>query len=112
MKKVIIFIIAFILIERFTYFQTGGFSPYKIICNEKIAIHSDNSMDQQTEHILNQPFYYLGKGVQFFAFISKDQKYVLKFIKHSHSSPRFWFSPTKKERRLQKILHSCEIAFT
>lgn len=31
--------------------------------------------------VLDQPFYYLDKGRQFYAFISRDGKYVLKFIK-------------------------------
>ena len=35
-----------------------------------------------TNHILEQPFHYLGRGFQCYAFISADGKYVLKFFRH------------------------------
>lgn len=31
---------------------------------------------------LDQPYYYLGRGFQCYAFVSQDQKYVLKFVRH------------------------------
>lgn len=111
MKKIIIFILFFVAIERFTYLQTGGFTPYKLISSEQRLVYPDNQEDLNAKEILNQPFYYLGKGVQFFAFISKDNQYVLKFIKHQRSSPRFWFDSHKGLLRLQKIVDSCQIAY-
>lgn len=44
----------------------------------------------QMAEILNQPFYYLGKGAQSYAFASQDQHYVLKFIKFKHLRPSFF----------------------
>lgn len=40
--------------------------------------------------ILNQPFHYIGKGAQSYAFASQDEKYVLKFFKFKHVKPS-WF---------------------
>ena len=37
--------------------------------------------------ICSQPFYYLGSGGQCFAFVSKDQKYVIKLFKHKFRKP-------------------------
>lgn len=107
--KTLLFISVFILLERFTYFQTGGFSPYKIICTENIQ--TVNHLDGRGKNILDQPFHYLGKGVQFFVFESADSQYVLKFIKHHRTSPRFWFSQNKVEKRTKKIIQSCELAY-
>jgi len=111
MKKIVIFIILFIAIERFTYLHTGGFTPYKLLCSEERLIYPDNQEDVENEKILNQSFYYLDKGVQFFAFISEDNQYVLKFIKHHRSSPSSWFHSDKSFLRLQKIINSCDIAY-
>jgi hypothetical protein len=36
----------------------------------------------QANQILSQPFHYLGRGFQCYAFESQDGKYVLKFIRH------------------------------
>lgn len=48
--------------------------------------------EQQDElsHILQQPFSYLGKGAQIYAFLSKDGKYVLKFFKFKHLRPDWY----------------------
>ncbi|QLH36776.1 MAG: hypothetical protein HWD61_12050 [Parachlamydiaceae bacterium] len=40
--------------------------------------------------ILNQKFYYVGKGAQSYAFKSEDDKYILKFFKFKHLKPSFF----------------------
>lgn len=40
--------------------------------------------------ILDQPFHYIGKGAQSYAFASQDNRYVLKFFKFKHLKPS-WF---------------------
>lgn len=40
--------------------------------------------------ILDQPFHYIGKGAQSYAFASADDQYVLKFFKFKHLKPS-WF---------------------
>ncbi len=78
------------------------------------------------EEILAQPFSYLGKGCQFYAFESKDGKYVIKFLKHKHLRPYTWLerlplpanlrarSQAKIERRqerVEKLFSSCKLAY-
>lgn len=109
-KKAIASIVIFVALERLTYYQTGGFTPYKIVCAD--AIKGDNHVDAKAKTILDQPFYYLGKGVQFFVFESRDGNYVLKFVKHHRTSPRFWFSSGKAERRIDHIVQSCQLAYS
>ncbi len=41
----------------------------------------------QLSQILNQKFFYMGKGAQCYAFGSEDQQYVLKFFKFKHLKP-------------------------
>lgn len=41
----------------------------------------------EVNHILAQPFYYVGHGFQFYAFESSDGKYVLKFLRHQRLHP-------------------------
>ncbi len=44
----------------------------------------------ELDQILSQKFTYLARGTQSYAFISEDQKYVLKFIKMNHLTPHPW----------------------
>lgn len=46
--------------------------------------------EAQVMDILSQPFHYIGKGAQSYAFVSEDGKYVLKFFKFKHLRPS-WF---------------------
>lgn len=48
--------------------------------------------EEQTflSHILDQPYTYLGKGAQCYAFASEDQNYVLKLFKFKHLRPAYW----------------------
>lgn len=114
-KKIVIFFVCFFLLERFCYFQTGGFSTHKIITEFRIGQEIENK-EENVKELLNQPFHYLGKGVQFYAFLSEDGKTVLKFIKQKHSSPSQWFytmagSHRKQRKRLSKIYSSCHLAY-
>src|ERR1700724_132490 len=45
---------------------------------------------RELAQILNQKFFYIGKGAQCYAFASDDQQYVLKFFKFKHLKPSFW----------------------
>jgi hypothetical protein len=48
------------------------------------AYHVDVTKEQldRANKIFEQPFYYLGHGFQCYAFVSADDKYVLKFFRH------------------------------
>ncbi len=94
---------------------TGGFTPYKIeLTNAEQPWQSPLTEEIQT--LLDQPFFYLGKGVQFYAFISQDGKTVLKFMKQQKSRPSDWLASflgkrTKQNKRRAKICESCKMAY-
>lgn len=53
-------------------------------------IHSvSNDERDQLATILQQKYYYIGKGAQSYAFASADQQYVLKFFKFKHLKPNW-----------------------
>lgn len=54
-------------------------------------IPSLNATEQeQLSAILQQPFHYIGKGAQSYAFASQDGEYVLKFFKFKHLKPAWY----------------------
>lgn len=80
--------------------------------------------DIDLQKILSQRFTYLGKGVQSYAFLSADGTTVLKLFKHYHMWPSnqlFKQLPLPssyrqkvlehREKRMQRILGSCHLAF-
>jgi|688.fasta_scaffold79985_2 hypothetical protein len=65
----------------------------------------------QLDRILSQKFTYIGKGAQSYAFVSEDDKYVLKFFKFKHLVPHWFvemfppfppFSTYRKSQALRK----------
>lgn len=110
-NKLFLFLVAFVLVERFCYLQTEGFALSTLICPTKRTINAANHVDLEAQEILKQPFYYLGKGSHFFAFVSEDERYVLKFVKQYRSAPGFWFNPEKLERGVQRVINSCQLAY-
>ena len=86
-----------------------------------------DSEQQFVNRILEQPFVYLGKGHQMYAFESADQQYVLKFIKFTYLKPSFllnlipeWsfvktfkeHAQTGKQLRIDRVFNGHSIAFT
>lgn len=78
----------------YTYFS-DGFSLTNISSDfayrdewvEPVTAKSDWS---KIATILSQPFHYLGKGAQVYAFLSKDGRYVLKIVKQKHLKIPEW----------------------
>jgi len=81
---------------------------------------------QQIERILDQRFFYLGKGAQCYAFASHDGCYVLKLFKHQHLAFPGWFmqlplppaldrlrhaSAERKQKKIETLFQSYKIAF-
>lgn len=81
---------------------------------------------QDLEEALKQPYSYLGKGAQSFAFLSKDGRYVIKFFKFKHLQLNFIqsiipeFGPLKKwkinklkekSKKLEKLFDAYRLAF-
>ncbi len=121
--KITLFGLCFIAIDRFCKSQTGSFTVYRITSNltyqpEWETTHEDLAPIKQ---ILQQPYSYLGKGVQSFAFVSQDGHYVIKFFRHDHLTTPFLLSKipldwartkvAKKEAKLQREFKSYKIAY-
>jgi hypothetical protein len=132
--RCILFVICFMLIERFCHKQTEGFRPYKIRSDlsfnpEWEVPPLDREAFGEVKTALDQPFSFLKSGGQCYTFLSADGKYVLKVFKHHHmrlNSPlnRFSFpAPFDKyrlkllgardspEKRLREFFSSCHLAY-
>lgn len=77
---------------RFWYAYTGGFTVEGI--HAYLPFDADRAVaplpaDRQVPlaAVVDQPYTYLGKGAQCFAFISQDGQYVMKFFKSKHYQP-------------------------
>jgi hypothetical protein len=107
--RIFTYLLVIISLERFCHYQTGGFRPWRLYSDypynpawevPKEALPSSIDWDQ--------PFTFLGKGGQSYAFLSPDQTIVLKVFKIHHRSPlHLWkylalFSPL--ENLYQKVL--------
>lgn len=124
--KILATLLGLVAVERFCYMQTAGFRLDKI--HSDFTYQGTIPASQETPEILKKPFTFLGSGVQCYAFLSQDGTTVLKVFKHYHNLPITGFlkgmplpSPlhelrerilAKREKRLQSIFSSCEIAFS
>ena len=95
-------------LQKFCRSKTDGFAESKI--HSDMQFHqefqtSTLSVDeiQKIDTILSQPFYYLGKGVQCYAFVSKDEKYVIKFLRLDRLCPSILYSQIALPSFLKKI---------
>jgi hypothetical protein len=128
--KIFLSLLLLVGIERFCYVQTGGFRINKVFADlpySPVSVPPSEEKMAEIDQILQQPFYFLGKGAQCYAFLSEDQKFVLKLFKHHHFWPdnqtlrtlplpsflSSWREHQLKERekRIFSILHSCDLAF-
>ena len=76
-----------LLIGEGIYFFRKGFSPRRL---QFFDLKKEVSLDKEAEKILSQPFYFLGRGRQCFAFESEDGKYVLKCPRTDIYKLPFW----------------------
>lgn len=84
-------------LQKFCRSKTDGFALYKIQShlpfNPEFETRTASEEELKTASlILDQPFYYLGKGAQCYAFVSGDGNYVLKFFRLYHLRPPEWFT--------------------
>jgi hypothetical protein len=105
------------------------FSPSKIVApmpyrDEFSFPPLDLAQQRELANALRQPYHYLAKGGQCFVFISSDEQYVIKFLRHSrHKIPFFANFPMpafvksrvaksveKKKAKLERDLTSYSIA--
>lgn len=124
--QVILFLVSFVAVERFCHKQTHGFRLQKIQNTAPSNSQWDSALPpsygvHQLQEIFSQPFYFLNSGGQCYAFVSKDEKYVVKFFKLHHMRPENWedhllpLSLRRKyqkmrSKRLQTFFSSCKLA--
>jgi hypothetical protein len=79
-------------VERLYYFQNGGFRTSKLISD---LTPTWEQPPAEIDALLNQIFYFLGRGGTSFAFLGKDGKTVLKLFKHQHLFPKHFLLSTR-----------------
>jgi hypothetical protein len=86
--------------EGFSMYQIHSFLPP---CPQ-YTVELTAEKKEFLEEVLGQPFYYLGKGCQFYVFTSQDGKYVIKFLKQKHLRQWTWLDPIPLPSRLRELL--------
>lgn len=80
---------------------------------------------KKLQGVFSQKFYFLDSGAQCYAFVSEDQKYVVKFFRMKHLTPKYWLNYIPlpwlekyrfkkiqmRERRRQETFESFKVAF-
>jgi hypothetical protein len=92
----------------YSYIQiTDGFSIHQMRSSlppyPEFEVTLDDGEKENLQTSLSQPFHYIGKGCQFYAFQSEDGKYVLKFLKHKHLRPFSWLNSIPMPQKLREI---------
>lgn len=108
MMRLILFIFGLFLstslIGRGIYTLKKGFSPRRLQPLEEIA---SPNFSPEAKAALEKSYRYLGRGRQCFAFVSDDDRYVLKFPRTDIYATPFWLRalPLKKMRNSLKKNH-------
>lgn len=85
------FLIAALTVCIFVCKKQKGFHPKAIASN--FSYQKEWEVDAIVpSDAFSQKFIYLGNGAQSFAFVSEDQKYVLKFFRMKHLTPKTWLN--------------------
>jgi len=118
--NIILCLFLVIAVERFCRWQTGGFLFTKATTAH---VYPFSSTPQVGPSELHQTFYFLGSGVQSYAFLGEDGKTVIKLFKHHHMGlstdlmkkllPQAIATPIlrNRENRMKHIFKSAQIAF-
>lgn len=97
------------LLGQGVYFFRDGFSLKRLHAEPTTLC----SIDEETKKILSQPFHYLGRGRQCFAFASQDEKYVLKCVRADKFKVPFWMQlfPKLYQAKHDKIARKKRLVF-
>ncbi len=92
------------LLADFCQKQTKGFWLQNLLPSLAYEYTPSSQQDENLSSYLNQPFYFLKKGQQCFAFVSQDKKYVLKLFRWDKLEPsRFsQFIPSTRKQKEEK----------
>lgn len=97
----------------------GGFSPRRI---QSLDVQLNEGWNEEAKRAIQQPFHFIGRGRQCFAFESQDGKYVLKIPRTDIYKTPFWARvlpvhsyrtklEAKHRAKQQFILESFRISF-
>ncbi|MBS0649106.1 MAG: hypothetical protein JSS10_07795 [Verrucomicrobia bacterium] len=94
--KIVLAVLCFFAAEKFCRGKLSGFTVLSITSNLSHCPAWEVSAPSPEEivslkKILDQPYSYLGKGVQSFVFASQDGKYVIKLFRHDNLSAPFFY---------------------
>lgn len=118
-SRILAFLLLVVCLHVFTRSQTDGFRLTKATVRHSYPFEG---IPQSPPSSLKQPFYYLGKGVQFYVFLGQDNQTILKLFKHHHMGPSIdtikQVTPqlfaarfiAKREKRMHHLLKSAQIA--
>jgi hypothetical protein len=106
MRCFVLLILASLAIGQGLYIAREGFNPRKLHCFHK---EEGPPLSSEMQEILSQPFTFLGKGRQCFAFASQDGKYVLKCPRTNIFETPFWHT-RKESMRKQFVFESFRLA--
>lgn len=113
-KKSLTFIVIVLFVGVF--FLWDSFSLRNITYDGEVENVPPLSLDEKeqtkVDAILNQPFTYLGKGHQSYAFISGDGQYVLKFFKFTYLRPSWFIRETTRQKKLKRMFIGYHLAYT
>ena len=132
MKKWLIALAALFALYYGYNFVVDGFSSANIYftsdaSDTQYKISHTTEERNELKKAVDQPFYYLGKGRQSYAFISEDGKWVLKFFKCQRLKLSLLYLPleklglfkdaledkkAEKEDRLERLFYSAYLAAT
>ena len=116
--KFLLALLAFCGVERFCQKKTHGFRLHKIASEETIyeSYLPEGEEKETLQKMVNQPYRFLSSGGESYVFVSRDDRYVIKFFKHHHMRKRSLFDLFNSEwkgQRMKKrdqLFASCRIA--
>ncbi|MCH9609157.1 MAG: hypothetical protein S4CHLAM45_03790 [Chlamydiales bacterium] len=134
LKNILLVILPVALMAGTVHFYnlwTDGFSVHQLTSNLPYNILYEVSPlppkeKEKLTTLLDQPFRYIGKGCQFYAFESADKKYVIKFLKQKHLRtfselkdlplPRYFRKKAdakiaRRKKRIANLFSSCKLAY-
>ncbi|OGN64685.1 MAG: hypothetical protein A3E80_00320 [Chlamydiae bacterium RIFCSPHIGHO2_12_FULL_49_9] len=111
MKRVRVFVLFFGLLcvcGKGWHYLKDGLKFERFYRDFPVGAEKAEVPEEKIRRALDQPYFYIGRGRQCYAFASKDGKYVLKFPRLDHFELPLWtrafpFSKTYKEKRLSEI---------
>jgi hypothetical protein len=101
-------------------YRLGGFKMSKIMTCPNSFGSLNHSNNANLNELFSNSFSYLGRGTQFYAFASFDQRYVIKILRSDRLTinliKRLFKSSTislnlKNKKRKKRVLNACNDAF-